>query len=81
MITQTNRLKSYEEITSDEDIIEDGWVKVTVKDVDSIKTILGQLPKSEEVFWIKDKWLEQVQGASGDFILPDIGIVDDIKTD
>lgn len=81
MITQTNRLKSYEEITSDEDIIEDGWVKVTVKDVDSIKTILGQLPKSEEVFWVKDKWLEQVQGASGDFILPDIGIVDDIKTD
>lgn len=56
-------------------------MKVTVKDVDSIKTMLGQLPKSKEVFWIKDRWLEQVQGASGDFIPPDIGAVDDIKTD
>jgi len=79
LITGTNRLKSYEEITSDEDIIEDGWVKVTVRDIDSIKNILGQLPKSEEVFWIDDKWLEQVKGETSDFLLPDIEIVDDIK--
>ncbi|UCH87896.1 MAG: hypothetical protein JSV49_06400, partial [Thermoplasmata archaeon] len=64
LITGTNRLKGYEEITSDEDIIKDGWVKITVRDIDSIKTILGQLPKSEEVFWIDDKWLEQVQGET-----------------
>jgi len=79
LITGTNRLKGYEEITSDEDMIEDGWVKITVRDVDSIKTILGRLPESEEVFWIDDKWLEQVQGETGDFLLPDIEIVDDIK--
>lgn len=79
LITGTNRLKGYEEITSDEDMIEDGWVKITVRDVDSIKTILDRLPESEEVFWIDDKWLEQVQGKTGDFLLPDIEIVDDIK--
>ena len=48
-------------INNDEDIIEDGWVKITVGDLDSIKTILCQLPKSEEVFWIDDEWLKQVQ--------------------
>ena len=79
LITGTNRLKSYEEITSDEDIIEGGWVKITARDVDSIKTILGRLPKGEEVFWIDDKWREQGQGETGDFILPDMEIVDDIK--
>ena len=79
MITGTNRLKGYAEITSDGDIIEDGWVKITVRDVDSIKTMLGRLPESEAVCWIDDKWLEQVQGETGDFLLPDMKIVDDIK--
>lgn len=54
-------------------------MKITVRDVDSIKTMLGRLPESEAVCWIDDKWLEQVQGETGDFLLPDMKIVDDIK--
>ena len=54
-------------------------MKITVRDVDSIKTMLDRLPESEAVCWIDDKWLEQVQGETGDFLLPDMKIVDDIK--
>lgn len=81
LITGTNRLKSYEEITSGEDVVsDDGWVKITVVGVDSIKSTLGRLPEGEEVFWIGEKWLEQVgQTQMGDLALPSKEIIDDIE--
>ncbi len=80
LVTATNRLKTYEEIISDEDmVIEDGWVKITVKGVDSLKDILGHLPGGEEVFWIDGTWLEQMQGESRDFAFPEKRVVDEIE--
>lgn len=50
LITGTNRIKGYEEITSSENIIgNNGWVKITVKGVDSIKVILKMVPEGEYV--------------------------------
>ena len=81
LTTGTNRLKTYEEITSSEDVVnDDGWVKITVVGVDSIKATLGRLPEGEEVFWIGEKWLEQVgQTQMGDLALPSKEIIDDIE--
>ncbi|MEW5804360.1 MAG: hypothetical protein AB1847_19875 [bacterium] len=81
LITGTNRLKSYTEITSTEDIVtENGWVKVTVKGVDLVKAVLSRLPKGEYVFWIGSNWLKQVGGAtSGNLALPDQEVIDTLK--
>lgn len=80
LITGTNRLKSYQEITAAEDIIsEEGWVKITARGLDSIKEILRRVPKEEEIFWIGGSLLEQVQGGAGNLALPDQGIIDDLR--
>jgi hypothetical protein len=81
LITGTNRLKSYEEITSSEDVIsDDDWTKVTVKGVDAIKAALGRLPEGEEVFWIGEKWLGQMgQTEMGNLSLPSQEIIDGIE--
>ncbi|MGA1871802.1 MAG: hypothetical protein ACMUJM_25020 [bacterium] len=67
LLPGTNRLKSSEEILS------------IGSDIDSIKSKLGQLPEGEYIFWIDESWLKQVQGATGNFILPDKAIIDEIK--
>jgi hypothetical protein len=80
VIIGTNRLKTYEEITSAEDVItEDGWKKVTVKGVDSVKAVLSQLPKGEQVSWIGSNWLKQVHGATGNLTLPDQRVIDNVE--
>lgn len=81
LITGTNRLKSYEEITSSEAVVnDDGWAKITVQGVESIKATLGRLPEGEDVFWIGEKWLEQVgQTEMGDLALPSREIIDDLE--
>lgn len=81
LITGTNRLKSHEEITSDEDVVsDDGWVKITVRGVDSLKAALRRLPKGEKAFWIGEKWLEQVgQTEMGGLAFPSQEVIDDIE--
>lgn len=72
LITGTNRLKSYEEITSGEDVVsEDGWIKITVKSVGSIEATLSQLPEGEAIFWLT----RRIPG----FSFPSEEIIDDIK--
>jgi hypothetical protein len=52
LITGTNRIKSIDEITAHEDsVTDDGWVKITVWGIEAIKTVLGQLPTHESIFW------------------------------
>ena len=80
LITATNRLKTYEEITSAEDkVIEEGWVKITVKGTDSLKELLGRLPESETVVWIDGTWPEHVPGEGRNFAFPERRIVDEIE--
>ena len=51
LTTGTNRSKSFEEITSTENKYEDEFIKITVTDVEDLKTLLGRLPAGTEVFW------------------------------
>jgi hypothetical protein len=69
LITGTNRIKTSEEITSEEDFIsETGWVKIEVVGADAIKDVLSRLPEGESVFWC-DKF-HIGQPAETDFQLP-----------
>jgi hypothetical protein len=52
IITGTNRVKTIEEITSEEDFISEiGWVNIHVTGVDAVRDVLSRLPKGESVFW------------------------------
>ncbi len=53
LITGTNRLKTMEEITTGEDVIDTGgWVRISVVGVDSLREVLRRLPAGETVFWV-----------------------------
>ncbi len=53
LITGTNRLKTVEEITTGEGVIDtEGWVRISVTGVDAIKGTLACLPVGEQVFWV-----------------------------
>jgi hypothetical protein len=53
LITGTNRLKTVEEITTGEDVIDaGGWVRISVVGMDALKGALGRLPAGEPVFWV-----------------------------
>jgi hypothetical protein len=79
LITGTNRLKTYEEITAGEEtLIENGWVKIRVQGVESLKAVLSQLPSGEEVFWMGPKRVEQAPGMEGNWGVPSQEMVDEI---
>jgi hypothetical protein len=80
LITGTNRLKTYEEIVSAEDIVsESGWVKVSVTGTEDLKALLGQLPGGESVTWNSGDWLEQVGVPAGSIRMPDENMIDEIE--
>jgi len=78
LISGTNRLKSYEEVTSGGNVVEAGdwgWVNIRVKGVDSIKATLGRLPEGEQVLWVGEHW----QKDWGNIALPPNEPVDEIE--
>ncbi len=80
LITGTNRLKTYEEITAPEDTVSaEGWVKITVTAVDALKALLARLPRGEWVFWAGEGWWGQAhEGVKGNLARPDQALVDDV---
>jgi hypothetical protein len=69
LITGTDRTKTIEEITSNEDFIsETGWVKIQVVSADAIKDVLNRLPEGESVFWCDE--LHIGQSTETDLQLP-----------
>jgi hypothetical protein len=78
LITGTNRIKTAEEITSEEDSIsETGWVKIRVAGTDAIKDVVSRLPEGESVFWCDE--LRIGQSTEIDFQLPPEQITDAIE--
>jgi hypothetical protein len=78
LITGTDRTKTIEEITSEEDFIsETGWVKIQVVGADAIKDVLNQLREGESVFWCDE--LHVGQPTEMDLQLPPEQIADAIK--
>jgi hypothetical protein len=53
LVTGTNRLKTVEEITQGEDLVdEEGWVRIRAAGLDQLKPVLARLPAGEPVFWV-----------------------------
>ena len=78
LITGTNRTKTMEEITSNEDYIsETGWVKIQVVGADAIKDVLSRLPQSESIFWCDELHIGQT--TETDLELPPEQITDTIR--
>lgn len=67
----TNRLKSYEEVTTNE---------IMVCGTDSLKMLLDKIPENENIFWIGKGWLERCWGSGyGNLSLPDSQIIIEIQ--
>jgi hypothetical protein len=78
LITGTNRTKTIEEITSEEDYIsETGLVKIHVVGADAIKDVLSRLPEGESVFWCDE--LHMGQTTRTDLQLPPEQIIGAIE--
>jgi hypothetical protein len=77
LTTGTNRLKSLDEIIANgSTVTADGWVRISVQGVDSIRNVLRGLPQDEEIFWVDKHWLEQSQVHAGAIMLPPQEIID-----
>ena len=80
LITGTNRTKTMEEITSEEDFVsETGWVNVHVVGIEVIKVALGKLPQGESVFWCDELHIGQTTETNINLQLPPEQITDAIK--
>lgn len=78
LITGTDRTKTMEEITSEEDFIsETGWVKTQVVGADAIEDVLSRLPEGESVIWCDE--LHIGQSTETDLQLPPEEIADAIE--
>ncbi|HNR03047.1 MAG TPA: hypothetical protein PKK59_10980 [Anaerolineaceae bacterium] len=51
LITGTNSEKAFSEITAVENTIDGDYLKISVANLDDLKTLLSRLPAAEEVFW------------------------------
>jgi len=80
LITGTNRVKSLEEIISNENTVtSDSWVRISVQGVDSIQNVLNGLPQHEEIFWASKQWLKQAQIQADQITLPPQEIIDVVQ--
>jgi len=67
----TDRLKSYDEVTSNE---------IIVTGKDSLKMVLDKFPEGEIIIWIGQGWLKRCWGNNYyDLSLPPEDIIDEIK--
>jgi len=81
LITGTNRNKGLEEIVSGEnEVTEDGWIRIHTVGVDEIKNVLRRLPENEFVFWSEGQWvIEPTQPTDINLAYKTEEIVNEIK--
>lgn len=79
LITGTNRSKSFDELmTPDSQVTADGFVKITVSSVASIKQVLAMLPADTEVFWSGMDLSGQVPDGTVYFAYPEKSVKDEL---
>ena len=80
LITGTNRNKTLEEVTAEEEYISrSGWINAHVIGADALKDALGRLPRGESVFWCDGRRLTQTAETNTAIRLPPEHIIDAIK--
>jgi len=76
LITGTNRIKTYEEVTTSEDVSE---TKITVQGIYDLKAALSRLPADTYVVWRGPQRLEQFDMMPGNLALPPGNVIDEVK--
>jgi hypothetical protein len=72
LVTGTNRVKSYPEVSTPESAItQDDWVKIAVSGTEALKSALDLLPEGEVVIWRGIEWLEEAPAAGEPFPNPE----------
>lgn len=80
LITATNRLKTWEEITSQEDVVTgEWWGKITIRDIRELEAVLERLPPDTSVTWCGPQALERSGTQPGDLALPPESVIDEVK--
>jgi hypothetical protein len=80
LITGTNRLKSYEEIVSAGNAVdESGWVRLSATGTEGLEALLSHLPDGESVTWIGEDSLERMGVPLGNIRLPGKDVTDEIE--
>lgn len=78
LVTGTNRSKSYAELAGPENVVtEDGWIKLTVRGTDALKSVLDLLPEDETITWLDAGRLEGAPTMERAF--PDPTVVREIE--
>jgi hypothetical protein len=71
ILVGTNRIKTYEEVTTNQ---------IIVLGKDSLKILLDKFPENENIFWVSKGWLENCWNTDyGNLSLPDDKTVNEIK--
>lgn len=72
LIEGTNRTKTFEEISAENNILEGNGIKVSTESLSELKNIISKLPEDELVFWLGEDWIKLAWGDKHDNIkLPD----------
>jgi len=80
LISGTNRIKTYQEIVEAPNTeTSDGWVKITVNGVESLKLLLARLPRGTEVAWLGPGWLKEI--GAGEEILDAVAMLEGAELD
>lgn len=80
LITGTNRLKSYQEIVSAENVVtETGWAKLSVQGTDDLGTVLNRLPEGETVTWKSGRGLEGIGAPGRTLRLPGTQLIEEVN--
>ena len=78
--TGTDRLKTPEELTSQENVVtEEGWIKMTVLGSRDLCDLLDQLPSEAHVLWRGSRTLEQMGMRHSDLALPPGDVIAEIE--
>jgi hypothetical protein len=80
LITGTNRVKTYEEVTGGENVVEDAWVKVTVKGTHDLEAVLEQVPTDTLVLWVGPRQLRLSGAKPGGLAMPPRRMARDIAS-
>jgi hypothetical protein len=73
LITGTNRIKTYQEITTHENKLTDTWVKISVSSIESLKAVLARVPADNNIHWISSEVFV------GGFSIPPDNIVEEVE--
>lgn len=62
LIAGTNKTKTFEEISSTTNLVDESKIKITTNSVKEIQKVIAKLPKDELIFWLGEEWIKLAWG-------------------